>query len=100
MKNQFFRPVIVRRVVNKMVLTAVITAAGFAAHAQASQVKQDIPATPTASVKYIGSQEEMVSVSVKYNNEAGHRFTVTVRDQEGFQLYQGSFTEKKFSKTF
>lgn len=67
--------------------------------AQTFQVKQAIGSS-AASVKYMGSQQDMLSVAVQYNNAQGRRFTVTVRDQDGYQFFQGSFTERKFDKTF
>jgi len=99
MKKQFFRAEGVRRVVNKFVLTAFIAAAGFASQAQTAQVKQAIKAT-TASVQYIGNPQEGMSVAVKYDNIKGGPFTITVRDQDGYQLFQGNFNDKKFSKVF
>ena len=98
MKKQFFRAAVVRRVANKMVLTAFVLAAGYTANAQTA-VKQPITIT-NASVQYIGSQEDMISVAVKYDTAPGNKFSITVRDQDGYQLYQGNFTEKKFRKIF
>ncbi|HEY4147762.1 MAG TPA: hypothetical protein VGM41_02470 [Chitinophagaceae bacterium] len=99
MKKQFFRTASVRRVVNKLALTAIVMAAGIAAEAQVSQVKQPI-AVHTASVTYIGSQDDMLSISVKYDNAAGTPFTVTVKGEDGYLLYQGNFRDKNFSKIF
>jgi len=98
MKKQFFYAVPVRRVVNRFVMTVFVVAAGLATQAQTS-VKQPL-VVPTASVTYIGSQEDVLSVAVKYDNTPGNRFTVTVKDEEGYLLYTGSFSEKKFSKIF
>jgi len=99
MKKQFFRVAVVRRIINRCVVTGVIVVAGFTLHAQTSQVKQESP-SPTASVKYMGSRQDMLSVAVQYNNAQGQPFTITVRDQDGYQLFEGNFTEKKFNKTF
>jgi hypothetical protein len=99
MKKQFFRTVSVRRVVTKLALTAIVMAAGVAAEAQVSQVKQPI-AVHTASVTYIGSQDDMLSISVKYDNAAGTPFTVTVKGEDGYLLYQGNFRDKNFRKVF
>lgn len=91
MKKKFF--------MRRLICTAFIAAAGFAAHAQTIQVKQQMD-SPAASVQYMGSRQDILSVAVRYDNEAGKRFVVTVRDQDGYQLFEGSFTEKKFNKIF
>ena len=84
---------------NRWVITAGIVVAGFTIQAQTSQVKQ-ASASPAASVKYMGSDQDMLSVAVQYNNGKGRLFTITVRDQNGYQFFQGNFTEKKFNKVF
>ncbi len=99
MKKQFFRTASVRRVVNKLALTAVVMAAGIAVQAQVSEVKQPI-AVHTASVTYIGSQDDMLSISVKYDNATGTPFTVTVKGEDGYLLYQANFRDKNFRKVF
>lgn len=99
MKKQFFRVSVVRGAVNRIVCMACIVAAGFTAQAQTAQVKQEL-SHPGASVTYMGSRQDILSVAVKYNNAPGAPFTITVRDQDGYQLFEGRFTEKKFDKIF
>ncbi len=79
-------------------MTVFVVAAGLATQAQTA-VKQPL-VVPTASVTYIGGGEDVLSVAVKYDNAPGNRFTVTVKDEDGYLLYQGSFSEKKFNKIF
>jgi len=99
MKKQFFRAGVVRRVINRFLVTAVIAVTGFTVHAQTSQVKQE-SVSPATSVKYMGSRQDILSVAVQYSNAKGQPFTITVHDQDGYQFFQGHFTEKKFSKVF
>lgn len=99
MKKQFFRTAAMRRTVGKFVVTAFIVVTGFAANAQVSQVKQEIKTT-SASVKYIGGDEELMSFVVKYENAGGDKMDVAVIDNEGIPLYKNVFTDKHFHKTF
>src|SRR5438105_4367787 len=99
MEKYLFRAAVVRRIINRLVITAVIAVTGFTLHAQTSQVKQE-SVSPATSVKYIGSRQDILSVAVQYSNAKGQPFTITVRDQDGYQFFLGHFTEKKFSKVF
>src|SRR5882757_10702173 len=54
----------------------------------------------TAEVKYIGSYEGAPLFNVMYNNSTGARFSVKVLDNEGHQLFQGIYTDKKFDRKF
>jgi len=54
----------------------------------------------SAEVKYIGSTEGDPMFNVLYTNSTGARFSVKVLDNEGHQLFQGVYTDKKFDKKF
>jgi hypothetical protein len=54
----------------------------------------------SAEVKYIGSTEGDPMFNVVYNNSTGARFSVKVLDNEGHQLFQGVYTDKKFDRKF
>lgn len=54
----------------------------------------------TAEVKYIGTNEGDPLFNVLYNNSTGAKFTVKVLDNEGHQLFQGVYTDRKFDKKF
>jgi hypothetical protein len=54
----------------------------------------------TAEVKYIPGAQGQGIFNVQYNNAAGSRFTVCVKDADGNQLYQNVYTDKKFDKNF
>lgn len=53
-----------------------------------------------ATVKYLGTQEDMVVFNVSYNNPDGSRFTLFVKDQDGQTLYSNGFTDKAFYRQF
>jgi hypothetical protein len=58
------------------------------------------PATDSATVKYLGAQDDMLIFDVSYVNPQGNRFVVAVKDQDGNQLFQSSFRDKTFFKQF
>lgn len=57
-------------------------------------------AKTTAEVKYIAGKDGDVLINVLYNNAAGSRFSIAILDEYGNQLYQSSFSDKKFDKKF
>jgi len=56
--------------------------------------------TEKASVKYLGTQEDMIVFNVSYPNPEGTRFQLTVKDQDGTTLYQSVSGERSFYKQF
>ncbi|HWK06294.1 MAG TPA: hypothetical protein VNS58_21795 [Puia sp.] len=54
----------------------------------------------TAEVRYVGTHEGDPLFNVLYTNSAGARFSVKVLDNEGHQLFQGVYTDRKFDKKF
>jgi hypothetical protein len=69
------------------------------AHAQ-STAAGVVPATDSATVKYLGVQDDMLIFNVSYDNPSGNKFLVAVKDQDGTQLYQNLFRDKTFYKQF
>lgn len=63
-------------------------------------IKSVDPVETTASVKYIGRQDQTMLFNVKYNNTNASKFFVTIKDDDGVTLYQGAFTENAFDKKF
>ena len=53
-----------------------------------------------AEVKYIGGREDEMVFKVVYKNIAGSRFSLRVYDADGNPLYQHSFSDTNFDKTF
>jgi hypothetical protein len=58
------------------------------------------PAFRTGEVKFVGSTEDAVYFTVTYDNPTGARFSVLVLDEDGSQLFQQSYTDRKFEKRF
>ena len=54
----------------------------------------------SATVKYLGTQDDMIVFNVSYANPEGSKFQLIVKDQDGNQLYQNIFNEKTFYKQF
>ena len=52
------------------------------------------------TVKYLGTQDDMVVFNVSYPNPEGSRFQLIIKDQDGSQLYQSTFTDKSYYKQF
>lgn len=53
-----------------------------------------------ATVKYLGTQDDMIVFNVSYANKEGNRFELVIKDQDGSVVYQHSFTDKSFYKQF
>jgi hypothetical protein len=54
----------------------------------------------STTVKYLGTQDDMIVFNVSYANPEGGKFQLTVKDQDATQLYQNVFSEKSFYKQF
>jgi hypothetical protein len=54
----------------------------------------------TGEVKYVPLQEGGGIFNVRYNNEAGGRFSLLVLDADGDQLYSYVYSDKNFDKNF
>jgi hypothetical protein len=54
----------------------------------------------TAEVKYIATKEGQGLFNVIYKNAAGTRFSITVLDEYGNQLYRGLFSDRRFDRKF
>ncbi|HEX3934909.1 MAG TPA: hypothetical protein VHW43_09550 [Puia sp.] len=68
------------------------------AHAQSAAAGnvQNEPVT----VKYLGTQDDMVVFNVSCSNPEGSRFQLSIKDQDGSLLYQNTFADKSFYKQF
>ncbi|AXY76902.1 hypothetical protein D3H65_24225 [Paraflavitalea soli] len=58
------------------------------------------PVVSTASVKHIGNPEGSVVFQVQYDNQAGEKFFLIIRDNDGNVIYQDTYSDKKFDKKF
>lgn len=58
------------------------------------------PPAPAASVKHIGNPPGSLVFQVQYDNPAGEKFFLTIKDTDGAILFQDMYTDKKFNKKF
>ncbi len=75
-------------------VTAILLSASASLQAQSSET------VAPAAIRHLGNTNETMNFQVKYNNEAGNKFVVVVRDQENNILFQEHYTDKKFDKKF
>jgi hypothetical protein len=90
-----------KAVISKLIFVTLLCSVLIAVQAQAQTTAPVAgeQATP-AFVKYIGTQDDMLVFRVAYQNPQGTSFNITVKDQDGIQLYQSTFKEKDFNKQF
>jgi hypothetical protein len=84
--------------IRKAVITAIFTFALGAIGLANGTIGSDSP--NTAEVTYIPVPEGQGLFHVAYNNVKGSRFVLQILDQDGNQLYQNVFADKKFSRNF
>ena len=70
-----------------------------ASAASAQSATQDSAVSPV-TVKFLGTQDDMVVFNVSYDNPSGNKFMVVVKDQEGGTLYNNMYSKKTFYKQF
>ena len=86
----------VKSAVRNSFFASVLTIASIvSASAETIPVLKDL-----ATVNYIGSVDEQLSFLMNYENESGEKFIVTILDSRGESLFEGVFSEKKFSRIF
>ena len=85
-----------------LAITAACAAGTSVANAASGHTskKHNAGMASTAEVFYIGSQEGQPLFSVLYNNNEGSRFSISITDAEGYELFQADYTDKKFDKKF
>lgn len=81
---------------NAFFVSALTVLSVISVHAQ----KTTDTTNAVASVSYLGSANDQMSFGMKYENETGEKYAITIIDSEGITLYDGTFSEKKFNKTF
>lgn len=54
----------------------------------------------TAEVLYIGSQEGQPIFNVVYDNNEGGRFSLSITDAQGYELFQKAYSDSSFDKKF
>ncbi len=58
------------------------------------------PGDKITEVKYAGTSEDAVFFNVSVDNPTGSKFSVIVLDEEGTQIFEEIYTDKKFAKKF
>jgi hypothetical protein len=100
--NQSLKPIYMKSLFNalsfKLILGTIFVMAFATAHAQSAATGDG--QNENATVKYLGTQEDMVVFNVSYPNPDGSKFQLIVKDQDGSQLYQNTFNDKSFFKQF
>ncbi len=71
-----------------------------AASGAAAQKTAGSSIASTAAVSYLGCNTDQLSFLVKYETENGEKFNITITDADGNELFNESFSDKKFSKIF
>jgi hypothetical protein len=91
-----------RKAITLLALTAIVSIAGTAtAHASGhGSKKHNAGSASTAEVFYIGSQEGQPLFNVVYSNTTGSRFSVSITDVQGYELFHDSYSAKNFDKKF
>ena len=94
MKN--FNVASVKSVIRNTFFVSVLTMASvLVVSAKSTAVPKDL-----ATVNYIGSTDDQLSFLMNYENESGEKFIVTILDSRGESLFEGVFSDKKFSRIF
>jgi hypothetical protein len=89
----------------KQIMSTIVkfTAAGFLLATVATtqaQTSVTAPVAKSAEVKYLGTQDDLILFKVSVDNPNGNKFSVIVTDNEGNQLFQEVYNDKKFEKRF
>ncbi len=58
------------------------------------------PNEKTAEVKYLGVTDDALFFNVSFENPNGGKVSVIVLDEDGIQLFQEVYTDKKFDRRF
>jgi hypothetical protein len=58
------------------------------------------PIEKNAEVKYLGVSGDAVLFKVSFDNPSNNKYVISVVDEDGNQLFQGVYTDKKFDKRF
>ena len=56
--------------------------------------------TPGVEVNYLGVEDDQLGFAVKFKNEKGEKFTLSVKDKDGSTIYSEKYTAKNLLKKF
>ena len=86
---------------NKLVRTTMaLLILSQAVAAQTKMVAVMEPVASSASVKHIGNPDGTAVFQVQYDNQAGDKFSVIIKDNDGNVIYQDTYSDRKFDKKF
>lgn len=84
---------------NFFFVLSIVVASAVSANAQQAFYASN--ANPgVAAVTYLGSEGDQMSFRLKFDNESGEKFAVTIVDSDGTVLFDEIFNDKKFNKVF
>ena len=86
-----------------MTTIATFTAAGlllFTVATTQAQTTTNASIGKNTTVKYLGTQDDVIMFNVSVDNPNGNKFSVIVTDNEGNQLFQEVYNDKQFDKKF
>ena len=95
MKKQSFK------IFLKKIAGAALVAMLISVNTNAAELPADTTLSETtATVKYVGTDENSYVFNVIYNNDNGEKFLLRIADREGNVLFTQTYTGKKFEKRF
>ena len=95
MKKQSFK------IFLKKIAGAALVAMLISVNTNAAELPADTTLSETtATVKYMGADENSHVFNVIYNNDNGEKFLLRIADREGNVLFTQTYTGKKFEKRF
>ena len=86
-----------------MTTIATFTAAGlllFTVAKTQAQTTTNASNDKNITVKYLGTQDDVILFNVTVSNPNGNKFSVIVTDNEGNQLFKEVYNDKQFDKRF
>jgi hypothetical protein len=73
---------------------------GFSFSAGAQSLVQSTQNNKEVSVKYIGTEDDMMVYAVQFNNPSGTKYRLSISDNTGAVLFRDVFQAKYFDKKF
>ncbi len=77
-----------------------LAASLFLAASTTTMATEEDPIKGETAIKLLGKTYDSNFFQVKFNNEAGDKFIVTVKEKNGPILFQETYKEEKFDKNF
>jgi hypothetical protein len=87
-----------RKAIKTAILAIIVTSLSSASYAQ-SVAKTD-SSGKEISVQYLGSENDMMLVAVKYNNVTDSKFVLSIYNEDGDVVFRNSYHSKDFDKKF